>query len=75
MMSFFKSLKIKFRVVGLFSAAIEKIDAETQSQCDSLDGEGVASTAIETERDQAQIAKHSAEYLLSRPNQTETERK
>lgn len=73
MMSFFKSLKIKFRVTGLFSAEIEKIDAE--ARCDALDGEVVDSTAVETDRDQAQIAKHSVENVLSLPNQTEPEHK
>ena len=73
MMSFFKSLKIKFRVAGLFSAEIEKIDAATRY--DALDGEVVDSTAIETERDQAQVAKHSVEDALLLPNQTESERK
>lgn len=73
MMSWFKSLKIKFRVVGLFSAEIEKIDASTQPG--ALEGEVVDSTAIEIERVQPQLAKHNIEDLLSRQNRIEPEQK
>jgi len=73
MMSWYKSLKIKFRVFGLLGAEIEKIDAGTQPE--ALDGEVVDSTAIEIERVQPQIAKHKIEDVLSRSSQTEPEHK